>query len=166
MDRATSYVSTSSLSVGIRVSGGYLPDKIPALDDRRYLPVGRYRGEGIDPLGWHMINFRYGRPWSCIVIRIDTGRCRMDRLALRYDSRPYPVRSVTSRVKRGAQGRRRPHPAPPSSSGGAILKSQDRTGGWDYRGGGAPGPAGLARCLTVDYLSSPDNNPITVWDFK
>jgi hypothetical protein len=31
VERATSYVSTSSLSVGMRVSGGYLPDKIPRL---------------------------------------------------------------------------------------------------------------------------------------
>ena len=31
----------------------------PALDDLRYLPVGRHRAERIDPLSWHMINFRY-----------------------------------------------------------------------------------------------------------
>ncbi len=34
----------------------------PALDDRRYLPVGRHRAERVDPLSWHMINFRYRRP--------------------------------------------------------------------------------------------------------
>jgi hypothetical protein len=46
----------------------------PALDDRRYLPVGRYRAERVDPLSWHMINFRYCRPWSCGVIRCYTYR--------------------------------------------------------------------------------------------
>ena len=34
----------------------------PALDDRRYLPVGRHRAERVDPLSWHMINFRYRSP--------------------------------------------------------------------------------------------------------
>jgi hypothetical protein len=43
VDRATSYVSTSSLSVGIRVSGGYLPDKIPRL---MIAAICRYGGTG------------------------------------------------------------------------------------------------------------------------
>ena len=44
----------------------------PAFDDRRYLPVGRHRAERIDPLSWHMINFRYRSPYSYEGIRIDT----------------------------------------------------------------------------------------------
>jgi hypothetical protein len=45
-----------------------------ALDDRRDLPIGRHRAEGIDPLSLHMINSRYRRLRSCIGIRIDTSR--------------------------------------------------------------------------------------------
>lgn len=39
--------------------GRVLADEDAALDDRCYLPVRRHRAEGIDPLSWHMINFRY-----------------------------------------------------------------------------------------------------------
>ena len=28
------------------------------LEDGRYLPVGRYRGKRVNPISWHMINFR------------------------------------------------------------------------------------------------------------
>jgi hypothetical protein len=34
----------------------------PTLDDRGYLQVGRRGAERVDPLSWHMINFRYRSP--------------------------------------------------------------------------------------------------------
>jgi hypothetical protein len=54
----------------------------PTLDDRRDLPVGRHRGEGVDtfdPLSWHMINSRYRRSYSYAGRRSDTCRCRLIR---------------------------------------------------------------------------------------
>jgi len=54
--------------------GRVLTGQNPALEDVRYLPVGRYRGKRVNPFNWHMINFRCLRPSSYIGIRTDTSK--------------------------------------------------------------------------------------------
>jgi hypothetical protein len=46
----------------------------PSLEDGRYLPVGRYRGKRVNPVSWHMINFRCRKSLSYISKRIDTSQ--------------------------------------------------------------------------------------------
>ena len=88
----------------------------PALDDRRYLPVGRYRAERVDPLSWHMINFRYCRPWSCGVIRCDTYRYVS---AVRGQYSRFPgTRRRSSDSRRSRPGNAPAHPSRPRPPAG------------------------------------------------
>ncbi len=51
--------------------GRVLTGQNPALEDVRYLSVGRYRGKRVNPVNWHMINFSCRRSSSYIATRID-----------------------------------------------------------------------------------------------
>ena len=46
----------SSLSVGMRVSGGYWPDSMRRRRMPGYLPVGRERGNRVNPVIGHIDN--------------------------------------------------------------------------------------------------------------